>query len=284
MTFVSMTEMLQCARKENYAVGQFNINGLLWVQAILQAAEETRSPVILAASDRMIEYLGGFATIASMVKAVKEELEITVPVALHLDHGTSFSRCVQAIDAGFSSVMYDGSHLPIQDNIANTQKVTSYAHAHGVSVEAEVGSVGGMEDGLVGGIRYADQSECERLVREAGVDALAPALGSVHGKYQGEPVLGFKEMEAIAEAVRIPLVLHGASGIPLPQLKRAIELGHAKVNYNTELVTAWTEAVRAVLEENPSLCEPRAIMMPAKEALVAIVKEKINKLGSAGKA
>lgn len=284
MTFVPMTEMLQRALKENYAVGQFNINGLLWVQAILQAAEEARSPVILAASDRLIEYLGGFATIASMVKAVKEELEITVPVALHLDHGSSFSRCVQAIDAGFSSVMYDGSHLPIQDNIANTHKVTAYAHAHGVSVEAEVGSVGGMEDGLVGGIRYADLSECERLVREAGVDALAPALGSVHGKYQGEPVLGFKEMQAIAEAVRIPLVLHGASGIPLPQLKRAIELGHAKVNYNTELVTAWAEAVRTVMEENPSLCEPRAIMMPAKEALVAEVKETINELGSAGKA
>lgn len=284
MTFVPMTEMLQRALKENYAVGQFNINGLLWVQAILQAAEEARSPVILAASDRLIEYLGGFATIASMVKAVKEELEITVPVALHLDHGSSFSRCVQAIDAGFSSVMYDGSHLPIQDNIANTQKVTAYAHAHGVSVEAEVGSVGGMEDGLVGGIRYADLSECERLVREAGVDALAPALGSVHGKYQGEPVLGFKEMQAIAEAVRIPLVLHGASGIPLPQLKRAIDLGHAKVNYNTELVTAWAEAVRTVMEENPSLCEPRAIMMPAKEALIAKVKEKIKELGSAGKA
>ncbi|BFH11631.1 class II fructose-1,6-bisphosphate aldolase [Paenibacillus melissococcoides] len=284
MTFVPMTEMLQRALKENYAVGQFNINGLLWVQAILQAAEEARSPVILAASDRLIEYLGGFAAIASMVKAVKEELEITVPVALHLDHGSSFSRCVQAIDAGFSSVMYDGSHLPIQDNIANTQKVTAYAHAHGVSVEAEVGSVGGMEDGLVGGIRYADLSECERLVREAGVDALAPALGSVHGKYHGEPVLGFKEMQAIAEAVRIPLVLHGASGIPLPQLKRAIDLGHAKVNYNTELVTAWAEAVRTVMEENPALCEPRAIMMPAKEALVAKVKEKINELGSAGKA
>ncbi|WGU94187.1 class II fructose-1,6-bisphosphate aldolase [Paenibacillus dendritiformis] len=284
MTFVPMTEMLQRALKENYAVGQFNINGLLWVQAILQAAEEVRSPVILAASDRLIEYLGGFATIASMVKTVKEELEITVPVALHLDHGTSFSRCVQAIDAGFSSVMYDGSHLPIQDNIANTHKVTAYAHAHGVSVEAEVGSVGGMEDGLVGGIRYADQSECERLVREAGVDALAPALGSVHGKYQGEPVLGFKEMQAIAEAVRIPLVLHGASGIPLPQLKRAIDLGHAKVNYNTELVTAWAEAVRTVMEENPSLCEPRAIMKPAKEALIAKVKEKIKELGSAGKA
>ncbi|MFD3272020.1 class II fructose-1,6-bisphosphate aldolase [Paenibacillus dendritiformis] len=284
MTFVPMTEMLQRALKENYAIGQFNINGLLWVQAILQAAEEARSPVILAASDRLIEYLGGFATIASMVKTVKEELEITVPVALHLDHGTSFSRCVQAIDAGFSSVMYDGSQLPIQDNISNTQKVTAYSHAHGVSVEAEVGSVGGMEDGLVGGIRYADQSECERLVREAGVDALAPALGSVHGKYQGEPVLGFKEMQAIAEAVRIPLVLHGASGIPLPQLKRAIELGHAKVNYNTELVTAWAEAVRTVLEENPSLCEPRAIMMPAKEALVAKVTEKIHELGSAGKA
>ncbi|MNW47512.1 6-phospho-5-dehydro-2-deoxy-D-gluconate aldolase [compost metagenome] len=252
MTLVSMTNMLQRAQAGKYAVGQFNINGLLWVQAILQAAEESQSPVILAASDRLVDYLGGFKTIAAMANAIMEEQRITVPVALHLDHGSSVSRCLQAIDAGFSSVMFDGSHGPIEENIKDTKEVTTYAHERGVSVEAEVGTVGGMEDGLIGGIQYADLTECERLIKETGVDALAAALGSVHGRYQGEPVLGFKEMKEIADAVQVPLVLHGASGIPSHQLKHAIELGHAKVNYNTELITAWASFVRTMLQFNPS--------------------------------
>ncbi|MBT2290371.1 class II fructose-1,6-bisphosphate aldolase [Paenibacillus albidus] len=284
MTLVSMSHMLQHARAGKYAVGQFNINGLLWVQAILQAAEESRSPVILAASDRLVDYLGGFRTIAAMVNAIMEEQKVTVPVALHLDHGSTVARCLQAVDAGFSSVMYDGSHGPIEENIKNTKQVTLYAHERGVSVEAEVGTVGGMEDGLIGGIQYADLLECVRLVKETGVDALAAALGSVHGKYQGEPKLGFSEMEEIANAVNIPLVLHGASGIPAHQLKLAIELGHAKVNYNTELITTWATAVRTMLQLNPTAYEPKIIFTPSKEALVTKVQELIGGLGSLAKA
>lgn len=284
MTLVSMSDMLQRAKNEKYAVGQFNINGLLWVQAILQAAQESNSPVILAASDRLVDYLGGFKTIVAMVNSIMEEQKVTIPVALHLDHGSSVARCIQAIDAGFSSVMYDGSHGPIEDNIRNTKEVTTYAHERGVSVEAEVGTVGGMEDGLVGGIQYADQAQCESLVKETNVDALAAALGSVHGKYQGEPILGFKEMKAIADSVQIPLVLHGASGIPLHQLKMAIELGHAKVNYNTELITTWASTVRTTLEFNPTAYEPKVILTPSRDAIVIKVQELINGLGSLGKA
>lgn len=179
-----------------------------------------QSPVIAAASDRLVDYLGGFKTISAMVGALMEEMAITVPVVLHLDHGSSAERRRQAIDAGFSSVMIDGSHHPIDENIAMTKEVTAYAAKHGVSVEAEVGTVGGMEDGLVGGVRYADVAECERIVKETNIDALAAALGSVHGKYQGEPNLGFKEMEAISRMTDIPLVLHGASGIPQDQIKK----------------------------------------------------------------
>lgn len=284
MALISMTSMLRKALDGGYAVGQFNINGLLWVQAILQAAEETKSPVILAASDRLIDYLGGFKTVQAMVASIMEEQQVTVPVALHLDHGSSVSRCKQAIDAGFSSVMFDGSHGPITENISHTKEVVQYAHERGVSVEAEVGTVGGMEDGLVGGISYADLNECKRLVAETGVDALAAALGSVHGKYQGEPKLGFREMREIAEAVRIPLVLHGASGIPIAQLHKAIELGHAKVNYNTELITAWAGSVRSMLQFNPSAVEPKVIMTPAKEVLTVKVKALMTDLGSVGKA
>lgn len=284
MSLVSMTTMLQQAKANKYAVGQFNINGLLWVQAILQAAEEARSPVILAASDRLVDYLGGFKTITAMVNAIMEEQQVTIPVALHLDHGSSVSRCIQAVDAGFSSIMFDGSHRPIEENIKDTKVVTAYAHERGVSVEAEVGTVGGMEDGLVGGINYADLGECEKLVRETGIDALAAALGSVHGRYQGEPLLGFKEMEDIANAVQIPLVLHGASGIPTHQLKRAITLGHAKVNYNTELITTWATTVRSMLQFNPTAYEPKVIMTPSKDALISKVQELISELGSQGKA
>lgn len=219
MAFVSMKELLEDAKREQYAVGQFNINGLQWTKAILQAAQKEQSPVIIAASDRLVDYLGGFKTIAAMVGALMEEMAITVPVVLHLDHGSSAERCRQAIDAGFSSVMIDGSHQPIDENIAMTKEVTDYAAKHDVSVEAEVGTVGGMEDGLVGGVRYADITECERIVKETNIDALAAALGSVHGKYQGEPNLGFKEMEAISRMTDIPLVLHGASGIPQDQIK-----------------------------------------------------------------
>lgn len=284
MTLVSMKEMLLKAKEGNYAVGQFNINSLQWAQAILQAAEEEHSPVILAASDRLVDYLGGFKTIAVMVKALVEEMSITVPVALHLDHGMNFDRCKQAIDAGFTSVMIDGSHYPIEENIVMTKEVVDYAHSKQVSVEAEVGTVGGMEDGLIGGVKYADPNECLRIVEEAGIDALAAALGSVHGPYQGEPKLGFDEMKQISELTGIPLVLHGGSGIPDYQIKEAIELGHAKINVNTECLQAWTQAVRNMLNRDSEVYDNRAITTPGKEAIISVVKGKMREFNSSNKA
>lgn len=278
-----MEQMLLMAKEGKYAVGQFNLNSLQWAQAILQAAEEEQSPVIVAASDRLVDYLGGFKTIAAMVKALIEEMSITVPVALHLDHGISVGRCKKAIDAGFTSVMIDGSHFTIEENIQMTKQVVEYAHARLVSVEAEVGTVGGMEDGLVGGVRYADPDECVQLVEETGVDALAAALGSVHGPYQGEPKLGFAEMKIISELTGVPLVLHGGSGIPLYQIHQAIELGHAKINVNTECLQAWTEAVRDKLNSDLNVYDHRAITTPGKEAIVETVKEKMREFQSSGK-
>ncbi|WP_172255729.1 class II fructose-1,6-bisphosphate aldolase [Saccharibacillus deserti] len=284
MTLVSMKEMLERAKKQRYAVGQFNVNGLSWVHAILDGAQEEHAPVIVAASDRLIDFLGGYRLVANMVRTLAEEKGITVPVALHLDHGKSVESCFRAIDAGFTSVMYDGSHDPIGINIRDTRKVVEYAMAHGVTVEAEVGTVGGMEDGLIGGISYADLGECVRIVRETGIDALAAALGSVHGKYVGEPKLGFAEMETISKAVGVPLVLHGASGIPTHQLHRAIELGHAKVNINTECVTVWSEQLRRTLAEDAETTEPRKILTPARDAIREAVREKIREFGSGGRA
>lgn len=284
MTLVSMKEMLQQAREHQYAVGQFNVNGLSWVHAILDAAQAEQAPVIVAASDRLIDFLGGYRTIATLVRVLVEEKGVTVPVALHLDHGKSVESCLRAIDAGFTSVMFDGSHGPIDENIKQTRQVVEYAAPHGISVEAEVGTVGGVEDGLIGGIQYANLHECVRIVEETGIDALAAALGSVHGKYIGEPKLGFTEMEAISQAIGIPLVLHGASGIPLHQLTRAIELGHAKVNINTESVTAWSLQLRQTLADHPDTTEPRTILTPARQAIEDSVRAKIREFRSSGKA
>lgn len=284
MPLVSMKEMLLKAKEGNYAVGQYNINNLESAQAFLQAAQEEQAPIIVAASDRLVDYLGGFKTIAAMVKGLLEEMEITVPVALHLDHGMNVERCKKAIDAGFTSVMIDGSHHPIDENIAMTKQVVDYAHSRQVSVEAEVGTVGGMEDGLVGGIQYADPDECLRIVKETGVDALAAALGSVHGPYQGEPKLGFNEMKQISEWTNVPLVLHGGSGIPDYQIQKAIELGHAKINVNTECIQAWTQAIREVLAADEKVYEPRAIITPGKEAIKATVKSKMREFKTSRKA
>jgi len=284
VTIVSMQDMLQRAKQGKYAVGQYNMNNFQWVQAILQAAEEEKAPVIIAASDRLVDYLGGFKTIVIGVKQLVKELNITVPVALHLDHGMSVDRCKMAIDAGFSSVMIDGSHYSIEENIMMTKEVVEYAKPKGVSVEAEVGTVGGMEDGLIGGIQYADPLECVRLVNEAGVDALAAALGSVHGPYQGEPVLGFAEMKQIADLTGVPLVLHGGSGIPDHQIKKAIELGHAKINVNTECLQAWAKAVRQVLVENPDVYDARFILTPGMEAVKETVRNKIREFGTSQQA
>ncbi|MGG1396500.1 class II fructose-1,6-bisphosphate aldolase [Bacillus salipaludis] len=283
-SLVPMKEMLFKAKEGGYAVGQFNINGLHWVQATLQAAEEEQSPIILAASDRLVDYLGGFRMVAAMVKEQVKRMNITVPVALHLDHGRSVESCKQAIDAGFTSVMIDGSHLPIDENIAMTKQVVEYARAFGVSVEAEVGTVGGNEDGLIGGIQYADPNECLRIVQEAEIDALAAALGSVHGPYQGEPKLGFAEMKQISDMTGIPLVLHGGSGIPEYQIEKAIALGHAKINVNTECIQAWTNAVRVFLDTDQKVYDPRTILTPGKDAIVETIKEKIRLFKSNQKA
>ncbi|WP_078408931.1 class II fructose-1,6-bisphosphate aldolase [Priestia abyssalis] len=284
MPLVSMKEMLLKAKEGNYAVGQYNINNLESAQAFLQAAQEEQAPIIVAASDRLVDHLGGFKTIAAMVKGLLKEMEITVPVALHLDHGMNVERCKKAIDAGFTSVMIDGSHHPIDENIAMTKQVVDYAHPRQVSVEAEVGTVGGMEDGLVGGIQYANPDECLRIVKETGIDALAAALGSVHGPYQGEPKLGFNEMKQISELTNVPLVLHGGSGIPDYQIQKAIELGHAKINVNTECIQAWTQAIREVLAADEKVYEPRAIITPGKEAIKATVKSKMREFKTSCKA
>jgi 6-phospho-5-dehydro-2-deoxy-D-gluconate aldolase len=279
-----MKEMLKKAKAGHYAVGQFNLNNLQWAQAILQAAEEEQAPVIVAASDRLVDFLGGFQTITSMVNSLLIEMKITVPVALHLDHGMTIDRCKQAIDAGFTSVMIDGSHSPIEDNIAMTKEVVAYAQPRNVSVEAEVGTVGGMEDGLIGGVKYADPDECVRVVEEANIDALAAALGSVHGPYQGEPKLGFEEMKVISERTGVPLVLHGGSGIPDYQIRKAILLGHAKINVNTECLQAWAHAVRTILTNDQDIYDYRAITTPGTEAIVETVKTKMREFQTSGKA
>ncbi|MGY3725260.1 fructose-bisphosphate aldolase [Granulicatella balaenopterae] len=281
---VSMTEMLNKAKEEKYAVGQFNINNLEWTQAVLTAAQEANSPIILGVSEGAGKYMGGATVVSAMVNALLESMDITVPVALHLDHGSSVESCKAYIDAGFSSVMYDHSHFPIDENIEMTKQVVEYAHAKGVSVEAEVGTVGGTEDGVTGGIQYADLTECKRMVDEAGIDALAAALGSVHGTYAGEPVLGFDEMLAISEATNAPLVLHGGSGIPEFQIKKAIERGHAKINVNTELQQQWTKAVREKLATDAEVYDPRKVIKPGFDAIVKTTKETMDMFGSTNKA
>ena len=281
---VSMTEMVKKAKEGHYAVGQFNINNLEWTQAVLQAAVENNSPIILGVSEGAGKYMGGPVAVVGMVNGLLEAMDVKVPVALHLDHGSSVDVCKQYIDAGFSSVMFDHSHYPIDENIALTKEVVAYAHPKNVSVEAEVGTVGGTEDGVTGGIKYADLEECKRMVSEGQIDALAAALGSVHGTYAGEPVLGFDEMLAISEATGAPLVLHGGSGIPEFQIKKAIERGHAKINVNTELQQQWTAAVRAKLAADSEVYDPRKVIAPGKEAIVKTTKEIMDMFGSTGKA
>ena len=284
MALVNMKAMLEKAKKEKYAVGQFNINNLEWTKTILSVSEEMNSPVILGVSEGAAKYMGGFKTVVGMVKGMMEDLNITVDVAIHLDHGTSFASCKKAIDAGFTSVMIDGSHSPIEENIRITKEVVDYAHSKGVSVEAEVGTVDGEEDGIIGGIKYADLDECVRLVKETNIDTLAPALGSVHGPYKGEPVLGFKEMEEIKNATNKPLVLHGGTGIPDEKIKRAIECGTAKINVNTECQLAFARELRALLAKDGKTYDPRKLIGPATKGIADAVREKIGVFGSKDKA
>lgn len=285
MGLVSMTEMLNKARAGHYAVGQFNINNLEWVSAILDEVQELNAPVILGVSEGAAKYMGGVNTIVGMVKGYIQDKNITVPVALHVDHGTSYEFCKKAIDAGFTSVMIDASHHELEENIQITKSVVDYAHANGASVEAELGHVGGQEDNIVSqGVLYADPAECVKLVAETKLDALAPALGSVHGPYKGEPKLGFVEMAEISDLVKIPLVLHGGSGIPDYQIKKAIECGTCKINVNTECQIEFTAIVRDVLANDAVVYDPRKVVGPGKKGIRKVVKEKCEIFGCINKA
>ena len=285
MGLVSMKEMMIKGKKEGYAIGQFNINNLEFTQAILQAAEEEKSPVILGVSEGAARYMGGFITVVHMVKGLMIDYKITVPVAIHLDHGSSFDKCKEAIDAGFTSVMIDASHHSLEENIEITSQVVEYAHSHGVSVEAELGTVGGQEDDIIAdGVIYANPQDCAELVSRTDIDCLAPALGSVHGPYKGEPNIGFAEMEEISKLSDLPLVLHGGTGIPVKDIQRSISLGTAKINVNTENQIVATKAIRDLLNSDPDVYDPRKYLIPARNAIKNTVQGKMRDFGSSGKA
>ena len=288
MGLVSAKEMLQKARKEGYAVGQFNINNLEWTKAILTAAEEAKSPVILGVSEGAARYMTGFDTVVGMVNGMLKGLNITVPVAIHLDHG-SFDGAKACIEAGFSSVMFDGSHFPIEENIEKTKEIIAYANARGISVEAEVGAIGGEEDGVVGNGEVADVNEC-KMIAELGVDMLAAGIGNIHGKYpEGWPGLRFDILKEIQDATgNMPLVLHGGTGIPGEMVQEAISLGVSKINVNTECQLTFTAATRTYFEADKDLVgkgfDPRKVLKPGFDAIIATVKEKMDLFGSTNKA
>lgn len=284
MPKVNMVRMLQKAKEEHYAVPLINIDSLVWLHAVMDTAQRLHSPIIIGTAPFQVETLGGMHVVVDMIDALAKDKGYTIPYAIHLDHGDTYERCREAIDAGFSSVMIDASMLPLEENIAVTKQVTEYAHAHDVSVEAEIGHVGGDEGNGGREVLYADLNECVRLVQETGVDCLTPALGSVHGDYKGEPKLGFKEMEAISKAVGIPLVLHGGSGIPDYQIRRCIELGTAKINVATENRRAYHLALREILAADPNLIDPMRSVWKARAAIEAIVTSKIKLFGSENKA
>ena len=285
---VSATEMLKKAKAGHYAVGHFNINNLEWTKAILLTAQELNSPVILGVSEGAGKYMTGFDTVAAMVKAMDKSLGITVPVALHLDHGT-YDGCYKCIKAGFTSIMFDGSHYDIDENIAKTKELVAVAHAMGMSIEAEVGSIGGEEDGVIGMGECADPNECKQIA-DLGVDMLAAGIGNIHGKYPANwKGLSFETLDAIQQKTGVmPLVLHGGTGIPAEMVKKAITLGVAKVNVNTECQLAFQEATRKYIEAGKDLegkgFDPRKLLAPGAEAIKATVKEKMELFGSVGKA
>ena len=285
---VTAKEMLEKARDGKYAVGHFNINNLEWTKAILQTAEELRSPVILGVSEGAGKYMTGFKTVVGMVNGMLEEMKITVPVALHLDHGT-YEGCLKCIDAGFSSIMFDGSHFPIEENLAKTRELVAVAHNLGLSIEAEVGAIGGEEDGVIGRGECADPQEC-KTIADLGVDILAAGIGNIHGVYPANwEGLSFETLAAVKEAVGdMPLVLHGGTGIPDDQITKAISLGVAKINVNTECQLVFAEATRKYIEEGKDLkgkgFDPRKLLLPGYEAIMAKVEEKMNLFGSVDKA
>ena len=285
---VSAKEMLEKARAGKYAVGQFNINNLEWTKSILLTAQELNSPVILGVSEGAGKYMGGFKTVSGMVNGLLEGLNITVPVALHLDHGT-YEGCYKCIEAGFSSIMFDGSHYPIAENVEKTTELVKICNEKGLSLEAEVGAIGGEEDGVIGAGECADPNEC-KMVADLGVTMLAAGIGNIHGKYpKNWAGLSFETLAAVQEKTgTMPLVLHGGTGIPEDMIKKAISLGVSKINVNTECQLAFQEATRAYIEAGKDLegkgFDPRKLLAPGTEAIKATVKEKMELFGSVGKA
>ena len=285
---VSAKEMLTKAKAGKYAVGQFNINNLEWTKAILQTAQEMNSPVILGVSEGAGKYMCGYTTVVGMVNGMIKELGITVPVALHLDHG-SYEACYKCIEAGFSSVMFDGSHYPIDENVAKTTELVAVCNEKGLSLEAEVGAIGGEEDGVIGAGECADPDEC-KMIADLGVTMLAAGIGNIHGKYPANwKGLSFETLDAVQQKTGdMPLVLHGGTGIPEDMIKKAISLGVAKINVNTECQLAFTAATRKYIEAGKDLegkgFDPRKVLAPGVEAIKATVREKMELFGSVGKA
>ena len=284
---VSATEMLQKAKAGHYAVGQFNINNLEWTKAVLLTAEELKSPVILGVSEGAGKYMTGYKTVSAMVKAMIGELNITVPVALHLDHG-SYEGCYKCIEAGFSSIMFDGSHYPIEENVEKTKELVAVCAEKGISLEAEVGSIGGEEDGVIGMGEVADPAECAKIAA-LGIDFLAAGIGNIHGKYPANwQGLNFEALDKIHNATdNIPLVLHGGTGIPADMIRKAISLGVSKINVNTECQLSFADATRKYIEAGKDLqgkgFDPRKLLAPGAKAIEAKCKEKIELFGCAGK-
>mgnify|MGYP000497155840 FL=1 len=285
---VNATDMLNKAREGKYAVGHFNINNLEWAKSILLTAQEMNAPVILGVSEGAGKYMGGFKVVADMVKALTDSMEITVPVALHLDHGT-YEGCYKCIKAGFSSIMFDGSHYPIAENVEKTKELVAITKALGMSLEAEVGAIGGEEDGVIGAGECADPDEC-KAIADLGVNMLAAGIGNIHGKYPANwKGLSFETLEAVkAKVGNMPLVLHGGTGIPEDMIKKAISLGVAKINVNTECQLSFADATRKYIEAGKDLegkgFDPRKLLKPGADAIMETVKEKMELFGSVGKA
>lgn len=281
---VNMNDMLIKAKKEKYAVAHFNFTNLEIAKYILEECQSQNSPVIMGVSQGAAKYMGGFKVASAIIKSLIESLGLTIPVALHLDHGPSFDACKAALEAGFSSVMIDASKYELEENIAKTLEVVELAKNYNATVEAEIGHIGGTEDDITSGILYADVNECIEMINRTNINALAPALGSVHGQYIGEPNLEFSRMLEIGEKANLPLVLHGASGIPEVQIRKAIDCGTCKINIDTELRQAWRKGVGNFIEENSKVYDPRSIIGASELGIKEVVRSKILLFGSAGKA
>jgi len=273
---INSREILKEAKEGKYAVPQFNINNLEWTKIVLERCQVANKPVILGVSEGALKYMGGPVTVVGMVKGLIEDLNVTIPVVLHLDHGGSFEVCKKVIDAGFTSVMIDASKYPLEENIAITKQVVEYANKHDVTVEAEVGHIGGTEDNVSATSLNATLDDCLTLVSGAKIDSIAPALGSVHGLYKGDPNLDFETMDKINNALTIPLVLHGGTGIPDYDIRKAIKCGISKININTELQIAWHNGVKEFINNNPDAYDPRKVIGGGKEQMITAIDEKIK--------